>query len=459
VSLAGATTTGRAGTQREAASPRKAALELVRVAADSLVARHTPMPSSGWAWRSSIQAPHFDTDRDVGAASVGAGLLAAHAATGDRRYLRAAVNAGDYLLGVAEPMDGGLRWPDWADPDGRRSQTHYTSFDDGAAGISDYLWQLFEATGEPRFRRAAVAGMRWVVARTEDGAWRWTDDPSSRVAYHGVGMGDAGIVWALDLFADRTGNSSFRASARSGAAHLRLLTRDGSGPLPERAGSDAFGTGFLSGSAGAAIVLLERFARDRNAADRVAAIRLLEWVNRQAIAGPRGLRWPVTLTGDESDAPSASGFEEGVAGIAWVDLQAYRATDRRDFRDAAGQAGAWLRSIATTSTGNAWAEQPGVPGSPTHVGLDSGAAGIGWVLSDLADAGIETRANRGTASSALAWLRAAARRDRRGAYWFENGSNLRAEPSWHWGAAGIAAFAAHLAGHDALGPGGQPVTR
>jgi hypothetical protein len=43
------------------------------------------MPDGGWAWRSSIQAPHYQTDRDVGAASVGEGLLAAYAVTRDVR--------------------------------------------------------------------------------------------------------------------------------------------------------------------------------------------------------------------------------------------------------------------------------------------------------------------------------------------------------------------------------------
>ena len=133
------------------------------MAADSLVARRRAMPDGGSAWRSSIQAPHYHTDRDVGAASVGEGLLAAFAVTGDARYLRAARAAGDFLLGVAEPAAGGLRWPDWADPDGRRSDTHFTSFDDGAAGISDYLWTLYEVTHESRFRagcarRHALAG-------------------------------------------------------------------------------------------------------------------------------------------------------------------------------------------------------------------------------------------------------------------------------------------------------------
>jgi hypothetical protein len=86
------------------ASPRagdRAALKVVRSAADSLVARHRAMPQGGWAWQSEIQAPHYQTDRDVGAASIGEGLLAAYGVTRDARYRRAAVAAGDFLLGVS----------------------------------------------------------------------------------------------------------------------------------------------------------------------------------------------------------------------------------------------------------------------------------------------------------------------------------------------------------------------
>jgi hypothetical protein len=203
---------GAATSVTEASSTR--ALAVARLAGDSLVARHTAMPSGGWAWRSAIQAPHYQTDRDVGAASVGEGLLAAYAVTGDARHLHAATEAGDYLLGVAEHVGDGVRWPDWADPSGDRSTTHYTSFDDGAAGISDYLWRLSEVTREPRFRQGALAGMRWVVSQAtgypERCRWQWTDDPARSDAHHGVGMGQAGIVWALDAFADRTGDATFR---------------------------------------------------------------------------------------------------------------------------------------------------------------------------------------------------------------------------------------------------------
>ena len=442
--------------------PDRAAVTVARMAADSLVARHRAMPQGGWAWRSAIQAPHHQTDRDVGAASIGEGLLAAYAVTDDPRYKRAAVEAGDYLLGVAEPAAGGLRWPDWADPGGRRSTTHFTSFDDGAAGISDYLWSLFEITGVQRFRTGALEGMRWVIARAEGPdcpqvscRWRWTDDPSWRVAYNGVGMGQAGIVLTLDAFADRTGDPAFRAYARAGASHLRTVTADGARPLPRGSEDDTAETGFLSGSAGAAYMFFERYRHDHDPVDLATARSLLDWVNAQAVADPTGgLRWPLAT----DDPSSASGFELGAAGIAWVNLHAARATGDAQYLDVARRAAVWLRHDGIA--GGAWRETPSDSSSPVRVGLDSGAAGIGWVLEDLAGAGLDSEQNRAAARSALASLRADARRDRHGAFWYENRTagrpRLRAEPSWHWGAAGIAAFAARIAGWSGRGPGGQP---
>jgi hypothetical protein len=322
-----ASSSGETGVVRAPSRPSKsAALAVVRMAADSLLARAETMPTGGWAWRSAIQAPHYQTDRDVGAASIGEGLLAAYGVTRDARYLSAATAAGDFLLGIAEPDSGGLRWPDWADPDGLRSTTHYTSFDDGAAGISDYLLQLSDVTGELRFRTAALGGMRWLVAQAvgpscpqTECSWRWTDDPSDSVAYNGVGMGQAGIVLALDTFADATGDRTFREYARAGAARLRALTRDGRRPLPQ--GSEhpkVFETGFLDGSAGAAFVFLERYAHDHARVDLETAKRLLGWVNDRAEAdGGGGRRWPLAV----NDAEAEAGFELGTAGIDWVNLR------------------------------------------------------------------------------------------------------------------------------------------
>jgi hypothetical protein len=440
------------------------AVEIVRIAADSLASRRREMPDGGAAWRSSIQAPHYHSDRDVGAASIGEGLLAAFAVTGNRRYLRSARAAGDFLLGVAEPAEGGVRWPDWADPDGSRSDTHFTSFDDGAAGISDYLWTLYEVTHGSRFRGGALAGVRWLVAQAKGRScpetacsWRWTDDPTRPAAYYGVGMGQAGIVLTLDAFADRTGDSTFRAYARAGAAQVRRLTANGTRPLSRGSEQSAtHETGFLSGSAGAAYMFLERYRRDRDPVDLATARRLLAWVDDQAVVDSAGdVSWPFA---GEAGAWTASGFELGVAGIAWVNLQAARTTGEDAYRARARRAGSWLRRVAVRD--GAWEELPGESPSPLHIGLDSGAAGIGWVLEDLARAGIDGPANRDAARSALAGLRAEARHDRLGAFWYESRTGtrrrLRAEPSWHWGSAGIAAFAARLLGWSGMTPGGQP---
>ena len=161
---------------------------------------------------------------------------------------------------------------------------------------------------------------------------------------------------------------------------------------------------------------------------------------------------------DDAGAWTASGFELGVAGIAWVNLQAARMTGDAAYRARAAQAGSWLRRVAVR--GGAWEELPGDPDLRLHVGLDSGAAGIGWVLEDLARAGIDGARtapppDRRSPGSAPRPVTTAL-----GALWYENRigtrRRLRAEPSWHWGAAGIAAFAARLAGWSGQAPGGQP---
>jgi hypothetical protein len=268
-------------------------------------------------------------------------------------------------------------------------------------------------------------------------------------------MGQAGIVLALDTFADATGDLTWRRYARAGAARLRALTANGRRPLPQ--GSEhpeVLETGFLNGSAGAAFVFLERYAHDRARVDLETAKGLLNWVNDRAEPDGRGgIRWPL----DADNAAAASGFELGTAGIAWVNLRAAGATGDHSYRELARGAGVWLRRAATA--GSAWNELPGDTGSPVHVGLDSGAAGIGWVLEDLARAGLDPAANRAAARATLAGLRGRAVRDGLGTHWYENQTGgkqlLPAEPSWHWGSAGIAAFAARLAGWSGRGPGGQ----
>jgi hypothetical protein len=296
--------------------------------------------------------------------------------------------------------------------------------------------------------------MHWLVQQARNAfgescpavcTWRWTDDPSWTDSWSGFGMGIGGIAFTLDAFAARTGDSVHGTYGDGARTALLRLTDDGSRPLTETPGGTAASTGFFAGSAGAAKVLLGQH--------EAAAERLLGWVNRQAVGvGRSGLRWPLVRDpAGGGNRLSATGFQEGSAGIAWVNLLAYRATGKRAYRETARRAGVWLRRVARREErGWAWAERPQGNAPSFHTGLDNGAAGIGFVLEDLARSGIDPKANRAAALEALGWLRANARRDRKGAYWYEHRAggrwHVRADPSWHWGTAGIAAFAARMAG-------------
>jgi lantibiotic modifying enzyme len=86
--------------------------------------------------------------------------------TGAREHLRAAVEAGCALLGMAEG-DGDGREPScwWRIPDGYDglSGKACLGYAHGAAGIADALLDLFEATGERRFLSPATATARWLA--------------------------------------------------------------------------------------------------------------------------------------------------------------------------------------------------------------------------------------------------------------------------------------------------------
>ena len=266
---------------------------------------------------------------------------------------------------------------------------------------------------ERRFRDGALAGMRWLVAR-----------PKARPARTPRAVEvDGRSVLARWLQRRRHGPGGRRPRTRPvrrphrGPDLPRLRTRrsraasaphrSGTRPLPRSSEDATNETGFLSGSAGSAYMFLERYARDRDPADLATARRMLRWVNDQAVAdGSGGLYWPIS----RGSAAMPAGFELGAAGIAWVNLRAYDSTAIRSYRDVARRAAVWLRSVAIA--GSAWAELPGDPTVPVHIGLDSGAAGIGWVLEDLARAGVDPPQPRPPARRSR--LRTHAARDRKG---------------------------------------------
>ncbi|MCW2961123.1 MAG: hypothetical protein JWM90_1510 [Thermoleophilia bacterium] len=418
---------------------------------------------SGWAWRSVIQAPHLQTDRDVGASGIGVALLQHYQRTRDRAALTAARRAGDWLLSVAERDSGGLRWPDFVDSRTRRSDSHFTSFDDGTPGIADFLWQLGQATRDARYRRAAVSGMDWIVSQAEPAPGATPGEPSVRWRYYddaddyrtGMGEGSAGIINSLVTFAARTGDERYLHTAIAGAVHLEhRMTPDGA--MPEHAGRSGTNTGFLSGAAGDAYMFLALY---RHTSDRrwlTDATRLLDWVHRHR---RRDGSWPIEPGPVDTDAHAATGMEEGAAGIGWVELQAWRVTGDRSHLARARQAADWLYRVGMRRNGGiAWPEYIG--SDIVHTSLNNGAAGIGWFFLDMDKASPSLR-YRAAARGAIRWIESVSRSDGRGgrlvpANRTAGRPRLVGEPSWHWGGAGVAAFLDRAAGGVADTPGMPP---
>jgi Lanthionine synthetase C-like protein len=461
----------RAGPANADPTSSTAAGRLLDRAGRSLLARRIRVPGRGWAWRSAIQAPHLQTDRDVGAASVILGLLSLYDVTHDRAYLTGARRAGNWLRAVAKHSRGGLAWPDYVDARTRASTDYFTSFDDGVPGIADALWRLGTVTGDRRYRVAALAGMRWEESVAQSPSrgrcprtlcrWRYDlagDDSTIRT---GMGEGNAGIAYAFDVFSQRTGNRRFERYAIASASYLeRLISPQGA--MPWGPGRAHYIAGFLSGAAGDALMFLHLYEHTHDARWLGDAQRLLAYVRGREQRQAPGANWPIYddpgQPGDPQGNLRATGIEEGAAGIGWVELQAWHLTRNPLDLATAVAAGDWLVSVAGNAAGGSyWTEDLGVP--LTHTSLDNGAPGIGWFLHDLAldtgQARYEQEAER-----AVAWLGSVTRASRDGAYWEEHlgphGWRIPADPSWHWGIAGIAGFLARMSGWTVDMPGEEP---
>ncbi|MFF3003925.1 lanthionine synthetase LanC family protein [Kitasatospora sp. NPDC057940] len=178
-----------------------------------------------------------------GVAGVGAFLLAAAEATGDRELLAGAVEAGHTLAATVRwdaPRESAW-WPQSAgDPD-RVRLAHWCS---GSSGVGTFLLRLWRATGDATAHGLALAAGRAVLAG------RWHGGVS---ACHGL-AGDG--EYLLDL-AEVAAEPEFRSGAEELAQLIaaRSALRGGLLILPDETGTGC-AAGYGTGAAGALAFLL-----------------------------------------------------------------------------------------------------------------------------------------------------------------------------------------------------------
>jgi hypothetical protein len=405
----------------------------------------------------------------------------------DSRWINAAEQTANWLVAVSgQDGRGGRYWHDYID-DQEASADTYTSFDDGTIGISDFFWQLYEKTGDPKHKQVAIEGLQWTLSQAEsysqDGLngyrWKWNAADSNSPYYMGMGEGAAGITYALATFSQRLQHIDPALSARcksymEGSLNYIESVRRGlkqnigiSPTIPETGtighdGDTTLDSGYLSGAAGDAFMYLNLYKifGDKKYLDQ--ATELLGWLN-DAKEGPMVklsdslATWKLQLDPQGgNDNRYATGVEEGSAGIGWTFLQAYGVTGDKKLLQTAQAAGNWLVHVAIKSPDGSlsWHEDENPVNPLIHANLNNGAAGIGLFLQDLYLATGDSKYHT-SANGARLWLAQNKKYRGKDIYWQDNGGDTvySNDPSWHWGIAGIIEFAQRMNGgtQDILG--------
>lgn len=141
------------------------------------------------------------------------GLLAGHRAGDDGRCLESAKKAGDWLLRVQD-ADGSWKQFTYSG----RARTYYSR-------VAHSLAELWKATGDARYRDAAVRQLRWVVARqTPKGSFNnCSFEADDLTVLHVIAYTLDGLWKAGELL----GEEAFKDATRKGALALAKIQAEG----------------------------------------------------------------------------------------------------------------------------------------------------------------------------------------------------------------------------------------
>ena len=281
---------------------RKAALATVRVLSE----KAAPV-GRGVQWSNS---------NDIISGSAGIGLFLVYAADTlkDDGARALAVRAGDRLLEIGRPDQGGTKWAmDAATP------RLMPNFSHGTAGIAYFLASLYKATREPRFLEGALAGARYLqaIAKTEgDICLVQHNQPDGLDLYYlGWCHGPAGTARLFYQLAQVTGDKTWMAWVQKSAN--ALLT---SGIPEQRTPGFWNNVSQCCGSAGVAQFMLDLYGVTHEPKYLAFAEKMTGDLLARATRDDKGTRW---VQAEHRVRPellvAQTGYMQGAAGIgAWL---------------------------------------------------------------------------------------------------------------------------------------------
>ncbi len=264
-------------------------------------------------------------------AGVGPGIASVVSALGQatRPYRDLAIRCAQWIDRSAQDSSGGLAWP--ADP--LKPASIGLDFYNGTPGVVSFFANLYQATGNPRWRERARRGGEYLVAESAR-----RGDALDCGLYTGL----AGLATTY-MVLDATGvGSGWRETARQAAAQLAKRAKTVGDGVEWSDAND-----IISGTAGIGLFLLDAAVKWKDAALGQLAAR----------AGARLVQTAQPAEGGWMWFPSASlqrnypNFAHGTAGVAYFMATLHQFTKAQGFPDAALAGARYLDAIATRRDG------------------------------------------------------------------------------------------------------------
>ncbi len=359
--------------------------------------------AGGWAAGATAvemePGPAYLTDAHGASGAAHAFLELAKADPAYARYWRGAL---DWLIHVAQRDDAGrMAWVmSTTAPEGHPSRHINIA---GNGHILRTFFAGYKASGEARYKAAALAGVRAMVERfgrqreTPLGtAWAWShgyrpgDTSAGMLAGHSHGLGNVMDV-LLDAY-EATGEARYVGPLRGLLVNLRVRGRetekDGRTLIawPALANPKVVETGYCYGQAGLVLPLL-RLAEtlpDLRLPDGTTALALananLRYLMRVARARGEGVVWPFMR---HSESSRNVGYGSGTGGIGWAFLrgaQVNRAADPAFARECMRHARGAVVYATDLILGYKGEGPLRSPGGDAGFGVCGGAGGAGHLL-------------------------------------------------------------------------------
>jgi lantibiotic modifying enzyme len=268
--------------------------------------------------RPSGQGVEWGAVTDIIAGSAGTGLCLLYAASelGDKTLIDLAARAGDRLIELGRPKNGGL---DWAmEPSFPRTMPNFSH---GTAGVAFFLVRLHDATGKKAYLDAALAGARYLlsVAKTDgDACLIFHDEPDNKNLYylgwcHGP-VGTANLFYALFK---TTGDAAWMEWVRKEA---NALMESG---IPEKETPGFWNnSGLCCGLAGVADFFLNLYKVTRDPYHVAFLNRIMEQLAQKATVEGDKMSW---VQAEHRSQPklliAQTGLMQGAAGIGLAFLR------------------------------------------------------------------------------------------------------------------------------------------